>query len=136
MYTGLVLLMSLMNFGSSAGSSLKNSAPIEPMDGSVWLQEDGVRAVWLSHEAVDERMLDYTVRMHFCKDKTLVKVVYVMRHSVWDRQRGTVSIKDLQAGMAKRSDAASREEWRERGTAGQQTVSRGALVETIRQTLS
>lgn len=53
-----------------------------------------IRARGVHHDG-DERMLDYTVRMHFCKDKTLVKVVYVMRHSVWDRQRGTVSIKDL-----------------------------------------
>jgi len=36
------------------------------------------------------------------------------------------------AGMAKRKQADTREEWMEKGTAGQQTVKREQLVETVR----
>ncbi|HPA45283.1 MAG TPA: histidine--tRNA ligase [bacterium] len=46
--------------------------------------------------------------------------------------QGTVSIKDLGTGMAKRKQADTHEEWKEKGTAGQQTVKRDQLVETVR----
>ena len=53
--------MPCIDVGSNATSSLKNCTSIKPMDGSVWIQEDGLRAAWLSHGAVDEQMLDYLV---------------------------------------------------------------------------
>ena len=49
--------------------------------------------------------------------------------------KGTVSVKDLRAGMAERKDAASRDEWRDRSTAGQQNVPREELVNAVRTML-
>ncbi|MFH1740596.1 MAG: histidine--tRNA ligase [bacterium] len=49
--------------------------------------------------------------------------------------QGTVSVKDLRKGMAKRKDAASHDEWRERGTAGQMTVPKEELVAAVREML-
>ncbi len=49
--------------------------------------------------------------------------------------QGTVSIKDLRTGMEKRKDVDSREEWRKKGTAGQQTVKRSELVGAVRTML-
>lgn len=58
---GIVGLMSFINAGSNATSSSNNCISIKPMDGSVWVQEDGIRAAWLGHD-VDEKMLDNLVQ--------------------------------------------------------------------------
>jgi histidyl-tRNA synthetase len=49
--------------------------------------------------------------------------------------KGMVSVKDLRVGMAERKDATSRDQWRERGAAGQQTVPRQELVNAVRSML-
>ncbi len=49
--------------------------------------------------------------------------------------QGTVSVKDLRTGMEKRKDVDSREEWRKKGTAGQQTIKREELVGAVRDML-
>ena len=60
-FLGIVGLMTCIDVGSNATSSLNNGTSIKPMDGSVWVQEDGIRAAWLGHGAVDEQMFDYLV---------------------------------------------------------------------------
>jgi hypothetical protein len=58
---GILGLMSFINAGSDATSSPNNCTSIKPMDGSVWAQEDGIRAAWLGHD-VDEKILDNLVQ--------------------------------------------------------------------------